>query len=48
MRSSLQTRLSIAFIGLAIVPLLLVGVILALRTFTVQQAQALNLQREVA
>lgn len=48
MRSSLQTRITIAFIGLAVVPLVLVGIILALRAYTVQQTQALDLQGEVA
>ena len=48
MRSSIRTRLTIAFISLAIGPLLLVGIILAWQSFTTQQQQALNLQREVA
>ena len=48
MRNSIRTRLTVAFIGLAIGPLLLVGVILAWQSFTTQQQQALNLQREVA
>jgi signal transduction histidine kinase/HAMP domain-containing protein/CheY-like chemotaxis protein len=48
MRSSIRTRLTVAFISLAIGPLLLVGVILAWQSFTTQQQQALNLQREMA
>jgi PAS domain S-box-containing protein len=48
MRNSIRTRLSITFIGLAIMPLLLVGIILAWQSFTIEQQQALNLQREVA
>ena len=48
MRKSIRIRLSMAFIGLAIVPLLLVGTILAWRSFTIEQQQALTLQREVA
>jgi signal transduction histidine kinase len=48
MRSSIRKRLTVAFIGLAIGPLLLVGVILAWQSFTTQERQALNLQREVA
>jgi two-component system cell cycle sensor histidine kinase/response regulator CckA len=48
MRNSIRTRLIVAFIGLAIVPLLLVGVILAWQGFTTEERQALNLQREVA
>ncbi|MFC1975998.1 ATP-binding protein [Chloroflexota bacterium] len=47
MRNSIRTRLTVAFIGLAIVPLLLVGAILALQSFTAEEQQALNLQREV-
>ena len=48
MRNSIRKRLTIAFIGLAVGPLLLVGVVLAWQSFTTQQQQALNLQREVA
>jgi len=48
MRNSIQTRLTVAFIGLAIGPLLIVGVILAWQSFISQEQQALNLQREVA
>jgi signal transduction histidine kinase len=48
MRYSIQTRLTIAFIALATVPLLLIGLALAGQSFTVQQQQALNLQRQVA
>ena len=48
MRGSIRKRLTLAFIGLAIGPLLLVGVILAWQSFTTQEQQALNLQREVA
>jgi methyl-accepting chemotaxis protein len=48
MRNSIRTRLTLAFIGLAVCPLLLVGIVLAWQSFTTQQQQALNLQREVA
>jgi GAF domain-containing protein/HAMP domain-containing protein len=48
MRNSLRTRLTIAFIGLAIVPLLFVGVLVGWQSFRSQQEQALNLQRQVA
>jgi hypothetical protein len=48
MRNSIRTRLTITFIGLAIVPLLLVGGIIAWQTFLVQRQQALDTQREVA
>ena len=48
MRNSLRIRLTIIFIGLAIGPLLLVGVILAQRSFAIQREQALDLQRQVA
>lgn len=48
MRNSIRTRLAAAFIGLAIGPLLLIGIILAWQSFTIQERQALDLQREVA
>jgi signal transduction histidine kinase len=48
MRKSIRIRLNVAFIGLAISPLLLVGVILAWQGFVTQEQQALKLQREVA
>jgi PAS domain S-box-containing protein len=48
MRDSIGKRLTLAFIGLSIGPLLLVGIILAWQSFTTQKQQALNLQREVA
>ena len=48
MRKSIRIRLNVAFIGLAIGPLLLVGTILAWQSFTTQEQQALKLQREVA
>ena len=48
MRNSLRRRLNIIFIGLAIGPLLLVGIILARRSFTTQGEQALELQHQVA
>jgi signal transduction histidine kinase len=47
MRKSIRVRLNVAFIGLAIGPLLLVGVILAWQGFATQERQALKLQREV-
>jgi two-component system cell cycle sensor histidine kinase/response regulator CckA len=48
MRKSIRTRLTAAFIGLGIGPLLLVGGILAWQSFAVQEQQALDMQREVA
>jgi signal transduction histidine kinase len=48
MRHSIQTRLTLAFIVLAVGPLLLFGLALAGQSFNVQQQQALNLQRQVA
>jgi signal transduction histidine kinase/HAMP domain-containing protein len=48
MRSSLRLRLTIIFIGLAIGPLLLAGLILVQRSYTVEQEQALDLQGQVA
>ena len=48
MQRSIRTRLTLTFIGLATVPLMLVGAVLAYQAFTTQQQQALNLQQEVA
>ncbi|HEY4689443.1 MAG TPA: PAS domain S-box protein [Anaerolineae bacterium] len=42
MRSSIRKRSTVAFIGLAVGPLLLVGVILAWRSFATEQEPALN------
>lgn len=47
MWNSLRTRLTFIFIGLAIGPVLLVGMILSQRSFTVEQEQAVDLQRQV-
>jgi methyl-accepting chemotaxis protein len=47
-KSSIRTRLTLAFIGLAVVPLLLVGVIVGWQSSVAQYRQALDLQREVA
>src|ERR1041385_4949399 len=48
MRHSIRARLVVTFIGLAIGPLLLVGIILAYQSYTVQQQQAVALQKEIA
>jgi GAF domain-containing protein/HAMP domain-containing protein len=48
MRNSIRGRLILVFIGLAVVPLLVVGVILAWQSFNSQQQQALTLQQEAA
>jgi len=48
MYNSIRSRLTIAFISLAIGPLLLVGLVLAWQSFTVQQQQAFTLQHELA
>ena len=48
MRTSIRARLTGAFVGLAVGPLLLVGVFLAWQSFTVQTEQAVQLQHEVA
>jgi hypothetical protein len=48
MRNSIRSRLTLAFIGLAVGPLLLIGIVLAWQSFTTQQQQALTLQQEVA
>ena len=45
MRGSIRKRLTLVFIGLALGPLLLVGIILAWQSFITQEQQALNLQR---
>ena len=47
MRNSIRTRLVVAFIGLAIVPLLLIGAILSRQSYVVQREQALELQQAV-
>jgi len=48
MRNSLQTRLIITFIGLAIIPLVLVGLGLGWQSFEAQRIQALILERQIA
>jgi PAS domain S-box-containing protein len=48
MNSSIRKRLTLAFIGLAIGPLLLVGAILAWKSFTTQAQQTLIIQGEMA
>ena len=48
MLRTIRARLTIAFIGLAIGPLILVGAVLAWQGFNVQQEQALELQEEIA
>lgn len=48
MWNSIRFRLTLTFIGLAIGPLLLVGAILAQRSFVVEREQALALQSQVA
>jgi GAF domain-containing protein len=48
MWNSLRVRLTVIFIGLAIGPLLLVGAILAQRSFASEREQALDLQQQVA
>ncbi|MBN1934863.1 MAG: GAF domain-containing protein [Anaerolineae bacterium] len=48
MRNSIRSRLNLAFIVLAVGPLLLVGVVLAWQSFSVQRQQAIVQQRQVA
>ncbi len=48
MRNSIRNRLTWAFIGLAIGPLLLLGIILVIQSFATQREQAYNLQSVVA
>lgn len=47
MRNSIRTRLTIYFIGVAIIPLLLVGAVLTYQSFNVQRQQAINLEQTV-
>src|SRR5215813_13179607 len=47
MRNSIRTRLTIYFIGVAILPLLLVGVVLTYQSFNVQRGQAIASEKEV-
>ena len=48
MRNSIRTRLTIAFIGLAVGPLLLAGILLSWQSYTVQQRQAILQERQLA
>lgn len=48
MWNSLRFRLTAIFIGIAIVPLIVVGVILAQRTYSIESSQVLALQDQVA
>ncbi|HLF88854.1 MAG TPA: cache domain-containing protein [Anaerolineales bacterium] len=48
MRNSLRIRLTVILIGLAIGPLLISGVLLVQRSFSTVEAQALDLQSQVA
>lgn len=48
MRTSIQKRLTTAFIGLAVGPLLLVGTLLTWQSVTVLRQQAIGLQLETA
>lgn len=48
MRGTIHTRLTVAFIGLAVIPLLLVGSGLAWQTIQVQRAQAVRREQQVA
>ncbi|HRQ37420.1 MAG TPA: ATP-binding protein [Chloroflexota bacterium] len=47
MRGTIHTRLTMAFIGLAVIPLLLVGSALAWQTVQVQRVQALQREQQV-
>src|SRR5512145_1470030 len=46
--TSIRTRLTLIFIGLAIIPPLVMGMILGYQSFNVQQQQALSLEQQVA
>jgi signal transduction histidine kinase len=48
MLNSIRTRLTIAFLGLAVGPLLIVGLLLTVNTYNVQTQGAIALQREMA
>ena len=48
MKNSIRSRLTLNFIGLAVLPLVLVGVVLGVVGFSVQKQQALALERSVA
>jgi PAS domain S-box-containing protein len=48
MKNSIQIRLALAFIGLAVIPLLLVGLIQDWRSSAVHTQEALKLQHEIA
>ena len=48
MRQSIRTRLIISFIGLTVIPLLLIGIIIGVQTYNVQSQQALALQNQIA
>ena len=48
MQNSLRARLTVAFVGLAVISLLLVGVVLVGYSFTAQRTQALELQSQIA
>lgn len=48
MKKSIRTRLTVFFISLAVIPLVVVGTILTLRSLSEQQQQAINLQHRVS
>ncbi|MFW9997648.1 MAG: cache domain-containing protein, partial [Candidatus Odinarchaeota archaeon] len=48
MLHSIRTRLTIAFLGLAVGPLLIVGLLLIVKAYSVQIQEAIALQREMA
>ncbi|MGE4298104.1 MAG: ATP-binding protein [Desulfovibrionaceae bacterium] len=48
MKNSIRSRLTLNFIGLAVLPLVLVGIVLGVVGFAVQKKQALALERAVA
>ncbi|MEO8606432.1 MAG: ATP-binding protein [Chloroflexota bacterium] len=48
MRRSIRTRLLSSFIGLTVIPLVLIGFIIGTQTFNTQTQQALTLQQQIA
>lgn len=48
MRRSIRTRLLVSFIGLTVIPLVLIGIIIGTQTFNTQTQQVLTLQQQIA
>jgi signal transduction histidine kinase len=48
MRRSIRTRLLVSFIGLTVIPLVLIGIIIGTQAFNTQTQQVLTLQQQIA